>query len=96
MLKSIALAAAIGASTVLMSAGAGAYPLAQGKAAIGASDEMLLVREGCGPGWQFSNRQRRCVPDSYGAQRRDFRRDTYRCGRGLVWSDRMRRCVFIR
>jgi hypothetical protein len=95
MLKSIAFAAAIGASAALIPAGAGAQPLAQARAAID-SNEVLLVREGCGPGMQYSMRLRRCVVDTWRAQRRDFRRDVYRCGPGLVWNDRFRRCVFIR
>jgi hypothetical protein len=100
MLKTIALTAALGAAAALMPAGAGAMPLAQDKAGIAASDTVLLVREGCGRGMQWSERRRRCVPDSAGAQIRDLMRGgevrgggRERCGRGLRWSERRGRCV---
>jgi hypothetical protein len=100
MLKTIAFAAAMGTVTALMPAGAGAMPLAQDKAGIATSDTMLLVREGCGRGMQWSNRERRCVPDSTGAQIRDMMRGgddrrgaRERCGPGRRWSERRERCV---
>jgi hypothetical protein len=94
MLKTLAITAAIGAMAALMPAGAGALPLAQDKAGIATSDTVLLVREGCGRGMQWSERRRRCVPDSTRSQIRDLvggGRD--RCGRGMRWSDRRDRCV---
>ena len=94
MLKTIALTAALGALAALMPAGTGALPLAQDKAGIAASDTVLLVREGCGRGMQWSERRRRCVADSAGAQVRDMVRGvTDRCGPGRHYSARRGRCV---
>jgi hypothetical protein len=94
MLKAIAFTAALGTMAALIPAGAGALPLAQGKAGITTSDTVLLVREGCGRGMQWSERRRRCVPDSTEAQIRDMVRGaTNRCGPGRRWSDRRGRCV---
>ena len=93
MLKTLVLTAALAAATTLIPAGAGAMPLAQDKAAIAGSDTVLLVREGCGPGMQYSERRRRCVPDSARAQMRDGVNMTGRCGFGYHWSDRRGRCV---
>jgi hypothetical protein len=94
MLKTIAFTAALGAIAALMPAGAGAVPLAQDKAGLATSETVLLVREGCGRGWQWSERRRRCVPDSTRAQIRDMVRGaTDRCGPGRRWSDRRGRCV---
>jgi hypothetical protein len=93
MLKTIAFAVAIGAAAALMPAGASAMPLAQDKAGIAGSDTVLLVREGCGRGMQWSERRRRCVPDSMRSQIRDAVRETGRCGIGFHWSERRGRCV---
>ena len=93
MLKTIAFAAAIGAAAALIPASAGAMPLAQDKAGIGSSDTVLLIREGCGPGMQYSERRRRCVPDSMRAQIKDAVRETGRCGFGFHYSERRGRCV---
>ena len=88
MLKTIALTAALALSAV---AGATAMPFAQDKTAA-ASDLVIQVREGCGPGMQWSERRKRCVRDSVRAKIRDAVQDS-RCGRGRVWSDRRGRCV---
>ena len=94
MLKTLALTIAIGAASALLATDAGALPLAQDKAGIAASDTVLLVRERCGPGRQWSERRRRCVADNPRAMIRDLTRgDHRRCGRGLHWSDRRERCV---
>ena len=93
MLKTIAFAVAIAATAALIPAGAGAMPIAQDKASIVSSDTVLLVREGCGRGMQWSERRRRCVPDSMRAQIRDTVRETGRCGIGFHWSERRGRCV---
>ena len=94
MLKTLALTIAIGAASALFATDAGALPLAQDKAGIAASDTVLLVRERCGPGRQWSERRRRCVTDTPRAMMRDLTRgDRRRCGRGLHWSDRRGRCV---
>jgi len=92
MLKRIVFMAAICAIAGIP-AGAGALPLAQ-KAGIANSDTVQLVREGCGRGFQWSERRRRCVEDSPRAQIRDMMRGGERsCGRGMRWSDRGGRCV---
>jgi len=92
MLKRIVFMAAICAIAAIP-AGAGALPLAQ-KAGIANSDTVQLVREGCGRGFQWSERRRRCVEDSPRAQIRDMMRGGERsCGRGMRWSDRGGRCV---
>jgi len=92
MLKTIVLAAAIAAGTALMPAGAGAFPLGQDKSGVAAATDMLLVREGCGPGRQWSERLRRCTRDTPRARARDVIQDV-RCGPGFRYSDRLRRCV---
>jgi hypothetical protein len=77
-----------------MPASVGAMPLAQGKAGIAAQDSVLLVREGCGRGWQWSERRGRCVRDTPRAQMRDVLRETFdRCGPGRHWSNRRQRCI---
>jgi len=92
MLKTIALIVAIAAIAAIPT-GAGALPLAQ-KAGIANSDTVQLVREGCGRGYQWSERRRRCVEDSPGAQMRDMVRGSVRaCGPGMRWSERRERCV---
>ena len=92
MLKRIVFMAAICAIAAIP-AGAGALPLAQ-KAGVANSDTVQLVREGCGRGFQWSERRRRCVEDSPRAQIRDMMRGGERsCGRGMRWSDRGGRCV---
>lgn len=94
MLKTLALTIAIGAGSALLAPVAGALPLSQDKAGAAASDTVLLVREGCGPGRQWSNRLRRCVTDSSRAMMRDMTRgERRRCGHGFHWSDRRERCV---
>lgn len=95
MLKSIAFAAAISASSAIMPHAASAQAIAPVQGSIGVGADVLLVREGCGPGMQYSMRFRRCVVDTPRAARRDYRRDVYRCGPGWVWNDRWRRCVHI-
>jgi hypothetical protein len=93
MLKTLALTLALGALPALLATDAGAMPLAKGLQST-ASDEIILVREGCGPGMQYSNRQRRCVRDTPGAMIRDTLRDaTDRCGPGRHYSRRFNRCV---
>ena len=72
--------------------GCRALPLAQDKAGVAASDTVLLVRERCGPGRQWSERRRRCVTDTPRGMMRDMTR-RHHCGRGLHWSDRRGRCV---
>jgi hypothetical protein len=92
MLKTLALTIAIGAGSALLATDAGALPLAQDKAGVAASDTVLLVRERCGPGRQWSERRRRCVTDTPRGMMRDMTR-RHHCGRGLHWSDRRGRCV---
>jgi hypothetical protein len=104
MLKTLALTLTLAASAALLPSSAGAMPLDQGlKSAAG--DEVTLVREGCGPGRQYSNRLRRCVEDSPRAMIRDITRggdrdrrdvgrgDRDRCGPGRHYSRRFDRCV---
>ena len=92
MLKKIVFMAAVCAIAAIP-AGAGALPLAQ-KAGIANSDTVQLVREGCGRGFQWSERRRRCVEDSPRAQIRDMVKGGERsCGRGMRWSDRRSQCV---
>jgi len=94
MLKTIALMAALGAAAAFIPSGAGALPLAQDKAGLAATEgSVLLVREGCGRGFQWSERMRRCVRDTPRAHMRDRVQDVRRCGLGFHWSDRLRRCV---
>jgi hypothetical protein len=97
MLKILAFTVALGAGGALLVADAGALPLAQGKQTVGSSSDITLVREGCGPGRQYSNRLRRCVEDSPGAMIRDAIRDSRdgrdRCGPGRHYSMRFQRCI---
>ena len=90
MLKTIAFALALGAATTLPVADAGALPLAQAKQTTGGSD-LTLVREGCGRGFQFSERIGRCVKDSPRAVIHDLVRP--KCGFGRHYSERFARCV---
>jgi len=90
MLKTLAFALTLGAASVFLAADAGAVPLAQGKQTIGGSD-ISLVREGCGPGRQYSKRLRRCVEDTPEARMRDNMRRA--CGPGWHYSARFNRCV---
>ena len=90
MLKTLALTLALSAIPALMSTHAGAMPLTKGLQSA-ASDELVLVREGCGPGMQYSNRQRRCVRDTPNAMMRDAVRSD--CGPGRHYSKRFKRCV---
>lgn len=56
--------AVVAAASALAPAGAGAMPL---NTAIAAETDHVLVRDGCGRGMRFSNRQQACVPmDGYG------------------------------
>ena len=91
MLKTLAFALTLGAASALLVPDAGAVPLAQGKQTIAGSD-ITLVREGCGPGRQYSNRLRRCVDDSPRAMQRDAER-AKACGRGWHYSMRYGRCI---
>jgi hypothetical protein len=91
MTKKLLLLSALSLGSVLLPASAGTFPLDQGLR--GAAGEVMLVREGCGPGRQFSERLGRCVVDTPRAQLRDLRQDVVRCGVGWRWSDRLRRCV---
>ena len=90
MLKTIAFALALGAATTLAVADASALPLAQAKQATSGSD-ITLVREGCGRGFQFSERLGRCVKDSPRAVIHDLVRP--KCGFGRHYSERFARCV---
>lgn len=93
MSKTIGLIAAIAAIAVIamsIPSSAGALPFA--KAGMAENNTVLLVREGCGPGSQYSTRLRRCVVDTPRARARDVVRDA-RCGVGFRFSDRLRRCV---
>ncbi len=92
MFKVVGLAAAAAISAVVALSGAEALPLMKG--GIAKSDAVLLVREGCGPGFQYSVRLRRCVVSTPGSVVRDIARDV-RCGPGFRFSDRLRRCVRI-
>ena len=91
MLKTLAFTLALGAASALLVADAGALPLAQAKQTVAGSD-ITLVREGCGPGRQYSERQRRCVADSPRAMIRDAIR-ARDCGPGRHYSARFNRCV---
>jgi hypothetical protein len=90
MLKTIAFALALGAVTTLAVADAGALPLAQARQGTSGSD-ITLVREGCGAGFQFSERLGRCVKDSPRAVIHDLVRP--KCGFGRHYSERFARCV---
>ena len=90
MLKTLAFTLALGAASALLVVDASALPLAQAKQAVAGSD-ITLVREGCGPGRQYSNRLRRCVEDTPEARMRDNMRRA--CGPGWHYSARFNRCI---
>jgi hypothetical protein len=93
MLKTLALTIALAASPALVSVQASAMPLDKGLQAA-TTDDVIVVREGCGPGMQYSNRMRRCVRDTPRAAIRDaIRRDMRDCGIGRHYSPRLGRCV---
>jgi hypothetical protein len=62
MRKVTLLAVAIGAMTMLYAVDAAALPLAPVEAPI-AKNNVTLVRDGCGPGYYFSEHWRRCVEE---------------------------------
>jgi hypothetical protein len=89
MRKTLTLALALGAAAALLAADAGALPMAQ---AMQTGADVTLVREGCGPGRQYSERLRRCVADTPRAAIRDVVRPR-ECGPHRHYSARFRRCV---
>jgi hypothetical protein len=98
MLKTLTFALVLGAASALPVTVAGAMPVVPGLQT--ATDEVTLVREGCGPGRQYSQRLRRCVEDTPRAKARDLTREIRRdlrdlreCGPGRHWSRRLQRCV---
>ncbi len=87
MRKIFVWAAAIGGLVALLAFDAGAMPLAPGHLNFGTSD-LTLVRDGCGPGFRFSNGRQRCVPD-------DDRAGPPVCPAGFRFSEGRGRCVPI-
>jgi hypothetical protein len=83
MFKTLALTAAIGLSTLLVS-NAGASPLSLAGQAAPQIETTTLVRDNCGPGRRWSNSRGRCTRT--GASRA-------MCPRGAVWSNRRGRCI---
>jgi hypothetical protein len=83
MLKTAIFAVAIGAMTLLFAIGANALPPTAGKSQLGATSNMTLVRDDCGQGRHFSERQNKCVDN-------DEDRDGDRGGR--VHKSRKERC----
>jgi hypothetical protein len=65
MIRSLAFAVAVGSAALLSSASAGALPVgpASAPAVSAAEGDLLLVRDGCGRGYRYSNRRGGCVPD---------------------------------
>ena len=102
MRRLVAPSWALAMGLLLAPVGAQAFP---GNGQLGrAPDGITLVREGCGPGWQWSNRRQMCVPDSPGAQYRDAMRQQYQyipppppprpvCPPYYRWSYRYQQCV---
>jgi hypothetical protein len=88
MLKTLTFAVAMATFSTLLAADAGAMPLAQTKQAA-AQNDLVLVREGCGPGRRWSERRHRCVGE--GPIGRIIRREV--CGPFHHWSVRRHRCV---
>ena len=78
------VAAAVGALGALVAVEAGAMPLSPVQHGFGSND-LTLVRDGCGRGFRFSERRQRCVPDED--------REVGVCPRGFRWSDGRQRCV---
>jgi hypothetical protein len=92
MTKAILLISALSIGYALQTASVGAFSLDRGLRST--SGEVLLVREACGPGRQYSEALRRCTVDTPGARTRDLKQDL-RCGVGLRFNDRLQRCVRI-
>jgi hypothetical protein len=88
MLKSFAVTIAAGALSIAFVAGASALPLTPSNPAA-PSDEVTLVRDGCGPGLRYSVRLRRCV----GVERPVVIGPVRVCPPFQRWSERFRRCV---
>lgn len=93
MMKTILLASTLALGSATLPVAAGAWPIDHGLRAT--SGSVILVREACGPGRQYSEALRSCVADTGASRRRDVRQDVGRCGAGLKWSDRVRACVPI-
>ena len=88
MRKIFVWAAVIGGLAALLAFDAGAMPLTPpGHLGFGTSD-LTLVRDGCGPGFRFSNSRQRCVPD-------DVRGGPPACPAGFRFSEGRGRCVPI-
>jgi hypothetical protein len=82
MRKLLVLTAAIFGLAALFAFDAAAMPLT----ATHGSSEITLIRDGCGPGFRFSNSRQRCVPD-------DFRAGPPACPPGFRFSEGRGRCV---
>jgi hypothetical protein len=65
-MRSLAFAVAIGAMALLPSGNAGALPGALVESAVAVESNLLLVRDGCGRGFRWSNRRQACVEDFQG------------------------------
>jgi hypothetical protein len=91
MLKTLTFALALGTFTTLLAVDAGALPLAQAAQAATSSD-VVLVREGCGPGRRWSERRHHCVAN--GPVGRIIRDAARPCGPRHHWSVRRGRCVW--
>ena len=62
-MRPLAYAIAIGSMALLTSSNVGALPRASVESATGVETNLLLVRDGCGPGMRYSYRRDACVED---------------------------------
>ena len=90
MMKALLTTLTLAASSTLMPASAGAFPLDHGLAPVATATSRWFA--GFRPGQEFSEALVRCIVDTRAARRRDVRRDV-RAATGLRWSDRLARCV---
>jgi hypothetical protein len=97
MIRPLTITFALVLGLTVTSISAHALPVNQGLEATGIP-EVILVREGCGAGFQWNEKQRRCTRDTPNAQARDVRRDIHKslnreCGPGLRFDMQLARCV---
>jgi hypothetical protein len=65
-MRSLAFAVALGSMALLSSGNAGALPGPPAESAAAVESNLLLVRDGCGRGFRWSNRRQACVEDFQG------------------------------
>lgn len=98
-MRSVVFAAAVSAVALMSSGPAGALPLAPVESSAVESN-LLLVRDGCGPGMRYSHRMQACVrdfgpPPPYGYRPPPPPPPRPICPPGMRFSYRAQACVWF-